>query len=212
MRIRSLSLSVTLALASLLAAAAPAAADGGVDDPTIPSLSNSQLQRLAQGEVLVNVVPGEVPVGDAIGIVNAPPAQIMQLLQDFDHYKDWMDDIDTSEVVGHDGDYTLCHGVTDTPWPMSDREWTTRSWGGPRTIDGMDVLVATWSYVPGSGNIRDTHGYWLAIPWGDDGNQTLLCYHLSVDLGTWLPDFLLEWSTENFLPAKINDVRHRLGV
>lgn len=195
--------------------AGPAFAQVPADFPltiSVPSLSNDQINRLNNGEVLVDVVSGEVPVGDAMGVVDAPAAQIIDVIRDFANYKEWMGDIEESDVLEDDGDNNyVCRGETDTPWPMENRVWTVNAWGGETQIDGLDVLVSVWSYVPDSGNLNDTQGYWLLIPWGDNGEKTLVRYHLRVDLGTILPDFLLEWSTENFLPAKVNDLRSRVA-
>jgi hypothetical protein len=180
--------------------------------PEIPSLSQDEVSRVNRGEVIVNVIEGAIPVGDAIGVIDATPQAVMAVLADIDHQEDIFDDTSLSEVVGHDGDYILQHGITDTPWPMADREWTIRVWQGPMEVDGMQVLVSTWDYVPGSGNLVDTHGYYLLVPWGDQGQQTLLRYHISVDLGTWLPRFLLDWSTENMLPDQITALRRAVAA
>jgi hypothetical protein len=198
--------SLCLVLGSLFVVAAAYAQP----TPSIPSLSQAQVERLNRGEVLVEVVEGEVPIGDAIGVIDAPPEAVMALVSDFARHSEFFDDTAVSEVVGQDGEYELQHGVTDTPWPMDDREWTLRAWHGTMEVDGLQVLVSTWEYVPDSGNIVDTEGYYLMIPWGDDGSKTLFRYHISVDLGTWLPDFLLEWSTENMLPNQVEALRAQL--
>lgn len=178
-------------------------------EPSIPSLSNDQVTRLNAGEVIIAVVEGEIPIGEAIGVLNHPPEAVLAVISDFAHYSEYMDDIALSVVDGVEGDITICRGITDTPWPMDDRTWTIRASGGPTQVEGIDVYLSTWTYVEGSGNIVDTTGYWLAIPWGDDGSKTLLRYRLRVDLGTWLPDFLMTWATENFLPERINSIRER---
>lgn len=196
-------------------AAAPATAQVPEGFPlaiNVPSLSNSQIERLNRGEVVIDVVSGEVPVGDAMGVVDYPAAQVIEVIRDFAAYEDWMNDIEESQVLEDLGNNNyVCRGETDTPWPMENRVWTVNAWGGETQIDGLDVLLSVWTYVPESGNLVDTQGYWLLIPWGDNGEKTLVRYHLRVDLGTILPDFLLEWSTENFLPAKITDLRDRLA-
>ncbi|MCA9562998.1 MAG: hypothetical protein KC561_05890 [Myxococcales bacterium] len=202
----------TLVAVSFLAVVLSSGAAFAQMEPSIPTLSQAQVNQLNAGEVIIDVVPGEVPIGDAIGVINATPEQVMQIVQDFESYPEFMNDIVHAEVQGTEGDYLLCHGITDTPWPMDDREWVIRATGGPTTVDGLDVYLSTWDYVPGSGNVEDTTGYWLAIPWGSDGSQTLLRYRLRVDLGTWLPDFLLNWATENFLPNKITDFRGRVAT
>ena len=181
-------------------------------DPAIPSLSNDQVTRLNNGEIVLDVVPGAVPVGDAMGVVDYTPEQVFNVVSDFDKHGEFMSDLALAEVTGTDGDALFCHGITDTPWPMDDREWIIRAGGGPTEVDGVNVYLVAWTYVPDSGNLVDTNGYWLAMPWGADGTQTLLRYRIQVDLGTWLPDFLLSWSTENFLPWKVIDIRNRLDA
>lgn len=180
--------------------------------PAIPSLSSSQFQQLNEGEILVDVVVGEVPIGDAIGVIEATPEEVMEVLRNFDDHERVMSDMILAEILEYDGDVALCHGITDTPWPMEDREWVIRASDEVTQIDGMEVILSTFEYVEGSGNLEDINGYWLFIPWGADGSHTLARYHLEVDLGTWLPDFLLEWSTENFLPIKIQGLRDYLAL
>ena len=175
--------------------------------PSIPSLSADQVQRLTDGEILIDTVQSAAPIGDVMGVINHTPEEVMTLVATFELHKEFYDDVIFSEVEGTDGDFQLLHGITDTPWPMDDREWVLQAAGGPTQVDGVDVIVSTWSYVPDSGNLVDTHGYYLAIPWGSDGSQCLLRYRIQVDLGTWLPDFLLTWSQENFLPNKVRNIR-----
>ena len=180
--------------------------------PSIPSLSGGQVELLSAGEIVVDVVEGAAPIGDVMGVINFTPEQVFEVVADFDKHGEFMSDLALAEVTGLDGEARLCHGITDTPWPMDDREWIIRAEGSATQVDGVDVYLVAWTYVEGSGNLIDTTGYWLMMPWGADGSQTLLRYRLQVDLGTWLPDFLLSWSTENFLPFKVTDVRNRLEV
>jgi hypothetical protein len=213
MMTRRLATFLTLPIA--LCFAMPAEA---MDPPGIPSLSSAQVTQLNDGEELVEVFRRgdednpEPPEGDVIGIVNATPEAVMALVLDFERYPEFVSDIAEIELLSREGDTYTVHGLTDTPWPMEDRSWTIIMVAGSQQVDGVDVLLSTWTFVPGSGNIEDTTGYWLAMPWGETGEQTLLRYHLQVDLGTWLPDFILEWSTESFLPSKIEDLRGGLGV
>lgn len=176
--------------------------------PEIPALSNSQVQALDAGEILVDITDDAVPTGDAIGVVEASPEAVLDFLRDFDRHAQFMEDITTSRVLWTDGDNLLCRGVTDTPWPMDDRTWTIRQWLGEMVVEGVPVLVNTWEYVPDSGNIVDTQGYWLIADWGTSGDRALVRYHISVDLGTWLPDFLLHWGTANMLPGRIEALRN----
>lgn len=180
--------------------------------PSIPSLSGDQVSRLNAGEILIDTVQGPAPIGDVMGIISHSPETVMTLVANFELHSEFYDDVSFSETVGQEGDYHLLHGITDTPWPMDDREWVLRAAGAPTQVDGVDVILSTWAYIPDSGNLVDTQGYYLAIPWGNDGSKCLLRYRIQVDLGTWLPDFLLTWSQENFLPNKIRNIQSWLDT
>jgi hypothetical protein len=56
--------------------------------------------------------------------------------------------------------------------------------------------------VKGSGNITDTAGGWTLTP--IDANTTLAYYHVHADIGTWLPQWLLNMANRSTLPDVIN--------
>lgn len=200
---------VALALAAAVTGLAASAA--AQPAPVIPSLSQDQVTRLEAGEILVQIVGQERPISDTLAIIDAPADQVLAAIEDFDHYTDFMPDFDESEIVGQEGDVTLCRMVVDTPWPMEDRRLTVRARSGPLQIDGIDVLFSDWDYVEGSGNMVDTEGYWLLLPWGDDGQRTLVRYYLIADIGTWIPEFLINWANERMMPESIVALRERVA-
>ncbi|MCA9565832.1 MAG: SRPBCC family protein [Myxococcales bacterium] len=202
---RKMSLTLLVMVALLL----PSLVLADPPEPHIPSLSAEQVDRLNNGEILVEVVNGDVPIGDVLGVVDAPAQQVLDIIVDFDSWHEFMPSMTETEVTSTEGEYYICRAVTDTPWPMDDRVYSFRAWAGETEVDGMTVLTSNWDYVEGSGNLEDTEGYWLLIPWGEDGSKTLVRYYLTADLGTWLPDFLLNWGTENMLPSLIEGLRSR---
>lgn len=179
--------------------------------PTIPVLSSDQVTRLNAGEILVEVINGAIPIGDVLGVIDATPELVLESVLDFNHYTEFMPYMTQSEIVSQEGSTYHCSGVTDTPWPMDDRIWSIIASAGPTEVEGLQVLVSTWDYVPESGNIQDTEGYWLLIPWGETGQKTLVRYYLVADLGTWIPDVILNWATENMLPGIIEGLRMRIA-
>ena len=183
------------------------------ESPVIPSLSASQVERLTDGEILVDVREGATPPeGEAIGVIRAPLMTVVDQMRDVESYEEWMSNLVSCDLISVvDGVYTY-HGVTDAPWPVEDREWTVRATAEEVAIDGVDVVLMAFEYVPGSGNIVDTRGYYMFLPWGEDGDETLLVAHMALDAGTWLPDFVLEWAQETFAPAPVLNLRNRLGV
>jgi hypothetical protein len=200
-------LAAAAAVATLMGLARSAAAQ---PTPVIPSLSQDQVARLEAGEILVEIVGRERPVADALALIEAPAVRVLEVIEDFDHYTEFMPDFEEASIVERDGDVTICRMVIDTPWPMENRRLTVRSRSGPLQLDGVDVLFSDWDYIEGSGNMVDAEGYWLLVPWGDDGQRTLVRYYLVNDLGTWIPDFLLNWANENLVPQSIVAVRQRL--
>jgi hypothetical protein len=200
---RFLSLFVYL---SVIGVALPALAQ---PTPSVPSLSQEQVDRLNLGEILVDLnTELEPPVGDALGVIDASAEACFAIISDFSIQSTWVEDIILSEVTGEEeGGIVLTRGITDTPWPMEDRVWSNRTWNGQTEVDGVMVYVSWFDYIPGSGNLEDVEGYWLLIPWGDDGSKTLLRYHIAIDLGTPMPDFLLNWGTENMLPTRVMGLR-----
>jgi hypothetical protein len=199
-------------LALLIGLTSLAAASRAQPVPVVPSLSRAQLARLEAGDVLVEVVGRERPVSDTLALIDAPPPLVLEVIEDFDHYTEFMPDFTESEIVGREGEYTHCRMVVATPWPMEDRRLTVRTRSGSLQLDGVDALYSDWDYVEGSGNVVDTEGYWLLLPWGEDGQRTLLRYYLVADLGTWIPDFLISWANENMMPNTIAAIRNRLAA
>ena len=53
-------------------------------------------------------------------------------------------------------------------------------------------------------------GYWVAYPYGDDDEHTMLKHVLNVDIGSWIPSFLIRWATRNTLPATIWGIRKEI--
>ena len=180
-------------------------------EPSIPSLSQDQVDRLNAGEVIIDVVDQRVAIGDAMGVIDHPPEPTIRVLEDFNTHSTFMSDLIVSEVRGEENGDLLCYGVTETPWPMDNRDFMNRARGGPTYIDGIQVILVLFEYVEGSGNIADARGWWMALPWGEDGSKTLLRFRVQIDIGSWLPDFLKNWGTEHFLPVKITDIRSRVA-
>ena len=179
-------------------------------NPEVPSLSADQVERLQAGEVLIDVIRRDGMVADVMGVIEAPTQAVLDVIDDYDSYTEFMPYMVEWELHGQEGEFQTYRGVTDTPWPMDDRYFVVRCWSGPREIDGIQALVNTWDYVPDTGNLADTEGYWLMLPWGEQGQHTLLRYYLLNDLGTWIPEFLMEWASGNLLPDTIAVIRERV--
>lgn len=193
---------VSAVLVSL--SAAPLAAQ---PTPELPSLSHGQLEQLDRGYIFTDLVDGEVPIGDVVGVVEARSERVVDMLMACDRHADYIEHLLESETVIVSGDHMVCRGVTDTPWPLHDRTWAVRQSFTQTMVDGYEVWVGTWEYVPGSGNLIDGSGYWLIAPWGPDGQHALVRYHIEVELGEALARPVQRWAINSMLPDRIRALR-----
>lgn len=184
------------------------------EDPALPDLSSSEYDKLHQGEILVEVDQGDdINRGEVIGIVQDPIDKLVPLVAECWEYAAWRDNISNTRLEDRVEDQQgviVCSGTAKTPFPASDRDGHFRVHNKRTTIDGEQTFVSTFEYLEDSGNLDDMYGYWVMIPYGDDDEHTLLKHILNVDLGSWIPSFLIRWATRSTLPATIWGIRKEL--
>ena len=174
------------------------------ESPRYPRYDDEDVQEMLSGDVKVSMRrgDGDTARGTALGLIQAPLEELAEIIRDFDHHEDWYPDMTTSTLSGDVG-----HGVINAPWPMTDRTWDITIESGDRTVSGHTCFASTYQHVPGSGNVTDTHGYWLLCPWSDDTSYTLVRYVLNMDPGVPVPDAMIRSSTRRMLPGVINGLR-----
>jgi hypothetical protein len=148
---------------------------------------------------LVEVIPGRPSVGRVEGTVDAPLDQVLSVIGDCAGTARWFPDMLESRLVSSwEGGYR-CAGATDLPWPLKDRTWTIDVALAPGD-DG--AWIATFDYVPGSGNLAEMSGRYVVSP-GENG-RTDVTYEGRVDLGFWLPCAVVAWATAHLLPEVVH--------
>lgn len=199
-------------LTSLVACAAFAASPYDI----IPfALTAAEQRQVARGDVIAKIVPleGTGQSGVAIGTIAAPIDEVIKGIQDVKEHTKYFPRLMEASIVSSNGNERVVHQKIDVPFPLQDRYYnitTTFS----RSSAPRDVFQLTWKYVQGSGNIVDTTGGWTLTP--IDANTTLAYYHVRADIGTWLPQWLLNIANRSTLPDVINGMRkyvrdHRSG-
>lgn len=172
-----------------------------------PKISSATMGKLAAGEILVTTSTTDKGANRAemLAIVHAPLELLEPIVSNFAKADAWTSHIRKpkvqNETNGDDGRRFECSAVTPVP-VFGDRNWTAQCHYRMASIDGQNAFVASWEYIPGSGNIKDTRGYWILLPVGD-GSKTLIQYIIEADLGLPLPGPVTQWVTKQMLPQAI---------
>lgn len=154
----------------------------------------------------------------AIGIVRAPLAAVLAVIEARDNGTEWMFNCvesKTLEAVGDDG--AIVYNRTRTPWPLADRDTVVR---GRRRFEPGHVRVDFESVdyparPPVAGVVRMpmVRGHWLLTPEAS-GAATRVEYQMHADPGGALPAWAVNgfardmpWETIDGLRAEV--VKHR---
>jgi hypothetical protein len=170
-------------------------------------LTPAELRQVANGEVVAKIVPleGTGQSGVAIGTIAAPIDEVIKGIQNVKEHTRYFPRLMEARLVSGSGNVRVVHQKIDVPFPLQDRSYditTTAS----RTAAPLDVFQSTWKYIQGSGNIVDTTGGWTLTP--IDARTTLAYYHVRADIGTWLPQWLLNIANKSTLPDVIKGMRN----
>ena len=200
----------TLVLAGLLLAATAAQAS---EPPALPNLSAEQIAKIEAGEIIVEVNESEsLNRGLIVGIIQDPINAVVPYVARCWEYAPWRDNIRDTKLIRRIDDETIvCSGVAETPFPARDRTGHFQVHNHVTQVEGERAFVSTFTYLEDSGNMEDMFGYWVLTPYGKNNEHTLLTHVLNVDMGGWIPGFLIRWATRNTLPATVWGIRKQLN-
>ena len=80
---------------------------------------------------------------------------------------------------------------------------------GYRTVSGRRAWVDQFQYIPGTGNINESAGFWVLSEQPGEPGWTYARYVLYGDPGISLPDFIIRWASRSALPGIMNGLRER---
>jgi len=175
-----------------------------VEAPSYTPISEEDADDLRNGGTLVEVQRGSPNRGQVIGLIRAPHDELFELVLDYETIPQWSSALVECTVHENEGGRMLVQGVTAIPWPLRNRHWFIESRNGSQTVDGHEALINAWTYVPDTGNINDTFGYWMLMPWPEDPEYTYVKYVVNADPGMALPNGILNWATRRALPDLIS--------
>jgi len=173
-------------------------------------LSQNELQRLAKGEVIVyfKTVKGPVKEGTAIGLIDVPPEIVFGVVTDNEKFEEFMPYMTQSDVERLKNGDIINYQHLDFPFPIGDRYYKIHIKNTIESTNKGKIFKSTWTYVKGSGNIKDTYGTWILEGYGQ--GKTLTAYIVCTDPGGWIPAWAKNMATEISLPEVIKRVRQRV--
>lgn len=167
-------------------------------------ITSAQLAEVLAGEILVETERGEdINRGQVIGQVDAPIAEVSEIVRDTETHESWFPDTVESTAVSPG----VTTGRTHLPL-LRDRYWRIEGTHATPTYDGIECEVMTYEYDHAyeEGNMDELYGYWLLCP---NGGGTAVKYVINADLGVWLPRAIVNWAQRQLLPGIIEGLNAR---
>jgi uncharacterized membrane protein len=136
-------------------------------------------------------------------IISASPAQVWEVLTDFDGYPTWAHDLKSATVVSRD-DEGRARDVAFRAAAMGrSTSYTLRyDYGGA-------PKVLAWALVEGD-ITRKLDGSYELLPVDSDPDRTEVVYHLEVDLLVPLPGFVKRRAEGRIMSAALRHLRSHL--
>ncbi len=159
----------TLATLATYILAGAVTAGPALAPPPTPAPTPDETRRLAAGEVLVRleaIAAAGPREGVAQGVIDAPPERVAAVLADFAHYREWMPFVERSDARREADGTVVSAQSLRLPALVGDRSYLIRAVSA--VAEGRDgrLWSLRWTYVPGSGNVVDTHGSWTVTGFG----------------------------------------------
>jgi hypothetical protein len=155
------------------------------------------------GDVEVTLRPvGDGPrEGIGRGLVDAPPERVYRALLDLDHWDEFMPFVEESDAKPQADGSILSSQRLGLPPMIGERHLTIR-------VNGRPGKKVEWSYVPGSGNVKNQRGSWTleAAP----GGKTRATLRLLTDPGGSSPDWAMDRATGKSLVWIFDGLRQQV--
>jgi len=132
--------------------------------------------------------------------VFATPAEVMDVVADFDAYPDWVGNLEEVDVLARDRRGRGTRVAFRLRTPVGDQAYTLAYRYQPR-----DAGIS-WTYVEGT--LEDLAGAYILEPTGD--GTTRVTYRLEVELGVPLPGLVKRQAARQIVRSALNDLKRRV--
>ncbi|NTV12329.1 MAG: hypothetical protein HGA96_00100 [Desulfobulbaceae bacterium] len=198
-RIKTYCRAATIASSLLLIPALLPAAD-------VISLTASEEARIAKGDKIVRELEVAGKSGrtfEAICLIQADPKDVMQVLQDYEKYPEFMPNVSQVEIVEQRGAVTVLNYILTLPLGIIRKYRLKISPSAPGApVVSLDWQLQAWPELKSAETITDTSGYWRIVAKGE--NKSLVLYHVYTDPGP-VP-FGLGWIVDALSKNSVPDV------
>jgi hypothetical protein len=151
----------------------------------------------------------------AVAEVEAPPEVVFNVVNDFDHYPDFMPYVIESRILSRQGDSEVVAYNRIAPPFVTQRDYPLRFRMVRGSPANSGVYRTEWTAQPdaepevsGVVRIRLNEGSWVAEPIGG-GIHTRLTYTLLTNPGGMIPDFVANMSNTVAIPKLFKAVMKR---
>ena len=166
----------------------------------LPALGKWRVSRRAAG--------GRIREGCGLGVIEAPLNAVRNVIDAAADFDEFMPRILESDVEPVSPGVYLNRQVLDMPFPVEDRRYTVRVETGVVETGAGTGWQARWTYVEGSGNVRESRGSWTLIPFSPE--RTVVVYSLLTDPGGRLPAWIVDYTAPRALRRVLASVRERV--
>lgn len=177
------------------------------------SLTASEEARITKGDTIVRDLASAVNSGrtfEAIGLIQANPGDVMQVLQDYEKYPEFMPNVSKIQIVEQRGAATVLNYTLTLPLGIVRKYRLKISPSAPGAqVVSLDWQLQKWPELKSEETITDTSGYWRIVEKGE--NKSLVLYHVYTDPGPvpfglgWVVDVL----SKNSVPDVLKQTKQR---
>lgn len=153
---------------------------------------------------MVRVGPGLPRQGVGTGVLQAPPERVFRALTDYLHWEEFVPFLEESDAAPRPDGSVVSHHRMLFPFPLGERRYAIAA----RSSTGPSLWQLDWSYVPGSGNVKDHRGSWVLTPL--PGGRTLAVCRLLTDPGGAIPLWAVDRGTRSMLPWVFHGLRQHV--
>ncbi|HEV7516765.1 MAG TPA: SRPBCC family protein, partial [Thermoanaerobaculia bacterium] len=135
--------------------------------------------------------------------------RVFAVLTDFAHYPEWVPFVARSDAHPRPDGSVVSAQSLRLPTLVGNRSYKIRAvLTIAEIIPGKGKVWSTrWTYLPGSGNVVDTHGSWIVT--GFEAGRSLATCRLFTDPGS-VPHWAMNRATEESLPWIFNGLRQQV--
>jgi uncharacterized protein YndB with AHSA1/START domain len=156
---------------------------------------------------------GELDEAFAQTTVDAPPARVLKVLQDYATFPEWSPYTEETRLIRHEGDSDLVFQRMDLPWPVGNRYYTIRFLKTELPGGGIRLewdLAAPADRVECDCGVETprNHGAWTLEPLGDGGRTLVSCQALT-DPGGRLPKWAFRMANGRIFPKLLTALGQR---